>query len=263
MVIRMKEEKLLDVLGKIEDEMVLEAAPQGAVLKTVQEKAPDRTRNKGNRKQHTWIKWTAMAACVCLLAGVGTLYWAYRNGREMPVDEIATEERDVTSTHTLVGELNQDTAIDFTTTQPQDDVLNQNATAQEEGLVLWDDVMQESFPDWGLTLSAKEVTPSGLTLICTQSGGALTGDIMTGKYYCLSVWRAGSWRTVMPVIENYGWNDLAHWIVKDADTEFKIDWEWLYGELEPGTYRLVKDFMDFRKTADYDKALYWVEFVIE
>lgn len=263
MVIRMKEEKLLDVLGKIEDEMVLEAAPQGAVLKTVQEKAPDRTRNKGNRKQHTWIKWTAMVACVCILAGVGTLYWAYRNGREMPVDEIANEERDVTSTHTLVGELNQDTAIDFTTTQPQDDGINQNTTATGDKLVLLDDLMQKGFPDWGLTLSAKDVTPSGLTLICTQSGGEPTGELMTGEDYYLTVWKKEHWRMVVPVIENYGWNSLAHWISKDADTEFEIDWKWLYGELEPGTYRLVKEFMDFRKTADYDKAAYWVEFVIE
>ena len=30
MVIRMTEEKLLDALGKIEDDMVLEAAPKGA-----------------------------------------------------------------------------------------------------------------------------------------------------------------------------------------------------------------------------------------
>ena len=273
MVIRMSEEKLLDAIGKIEEEMVLEAAPKGATVEIVQENALRSVERKGDRKQRTWIKWAAMAACVCLLAGgvikFGNLLQPIEDmlyHKDMPVegivsDDVAQGKND--NTTAKAEELNQDTSIDFTTTQPQDDVLNQNATAQEEGLVLGDDVMQESFPDWGLTLSAKEVTPSGLTLICTQSGGAPTGDIMTGEYYCLSVWRAGSWRTVVPVIENYGWNDLAHWIVKDADTEFKIDWEWLYGELEPGTYRLVKDFMDFRKTADYDKAFYWVEFVIE
>ena len=86
---------------------------------------------------------------------------------------------------------------------------------------------------------------------------------MTGEDYYLIVWRAEHWRMVYPVIDDYAWNSLAHWISKDADTLFEIDWEWLYGELEPGTYRLVKNFMDFRKTADYDEAIYWVEFVIE
>ena len=204
-----------------------------------------------------------MAACVCLLAGVGTLYWAYRNGREMPVDEIATEERDVTSTHTLVGELNQDTAIDFTTTQPQDDGINQNTTATGDKLVLLDDLMQKGFPDWGLTLSAKDVTPSGLTLVCTQSGGEPTGELMTGEEYYLIVWREGHWRMVVPVIENYAWNSLAHWISEDADTMFEIDWEWLYGELKPGTYRLVKGFTELRENGNHRDADYWVEFVIE
>lgn len=258
----MREEKLLNAIGKIEDELVLEAAPKAATSEPVQENVLRGGENKGNRKPRTWVKWTAMAACVCLLAGVGVLGWkTHFFSIETPVDEVAHGENVNTTAKT--EELNQDTAIDFTTAQPQDDVLNQNETATGDNLVLWDDFMQEEFPDWGLTLSVREVTPSGLTLICTQSGGAPTGDIMTGEDYCLCVWKKGCWRTVVPVIENYGWNSLAHWITKDADTEFKIDWEWLYGKLEPGTYRLVKGFMDFRKTADYDTANFWVEFVIE
>ena len=258
----MKEEKLLDALGKIEDERVLEAAPERAGLKTVQAKEPDCTRNKGNRKQRTWLKWTAIAACVCLLAGAGALGWkTYFFSIDTPVDEIAHATNDNATAKS--EELNQDTAIDFTAMQPQDDAINQNTTATGDKLVLLDDFMQTEFPDWGLTLSAKDVTPSGLTLVCTQSGGETSGDIMTGEDYYLTVWKKGHWRMVMPVIENYGWNSLAHWITKDDDTEFKIDWKWLYGELEPGTYRLVKEFMDFRKTADYDEAIYWVEFVIE
>ncbi len=260
----MKEEKLLDAIGKIEDEMVLEAAPKAASSKEVQENALHGVGNKRDRKQRAWVKWTAMAACVCLLAGVGALGWkTYFFSIDTPVDEIAHAERDVISTQTLVEELNQDTVIEFTTTQPQDDVINQNTTATGDKLVLLDDLMQKSFPNWGLTLSAKDVTPSGLTLVCTQSGGEPTGDIMTGEDYYLTVWKKEHWRMVVPVIENYGWNSLGHWIPKDTDTEFEIDWKWLYGELEPGTYRLVKEFMDFRKTADYDKAVYWVEFVIE
>ena len=38
-------------------------------------------------------------------------------------------------------------------------------------------------PNWGLTLSVKNVTPSGMTLICTQSGGELTGELETGGIY--------------------------------------------------------------------------------
>lgn len=257
----MKEEKLLNAIGKIEDEMVLEAAPQGAAQKSSMQ----------NRKQstsRTWIKWVAIAACLCLLVGGGVLGW---KTQVRPIDEVSMLEKDYTTAQPTTEERNQDTAIDFTTTrdtsiQPEEVTINQNMTASGDELVLLDDIMQNGglgCPDWGLTLSAKDVTPSGLTLVCTQSGGEPSGDIMTGEDYYLTVWKKGHWRMVMPVIENYGWNSLAHWITKDNDTEFKIDWKWLYGELEPGTYRLVKEFMDFRKTADYDEAIYWMEFVIE
>lgn len=249
----MKEEKLLDALGKIEDELVLEAAPERAVLKTVQAKEMACTRNKGNRKQRAWVKWTAMAACVCLLAGAGTLGWVYSNGRDMPVDEVASD---------VARE--EIAARDDVLTIPNAEEQDQNTTVQDD-LTTQDTALtgDEGFPNWGLALSAKNVTPSGLTLVCTQSGGEPTGDIMTGEDYYLIVLKDETWKTVSPVIENYGWNSLAHWILKDTDTEFEIDWKWLYGELEPGTYRLVKEFMDFRKTADYDKAVYWMEFVIE
>lgn len=256
----MKEEKLLDALGKIEDEMVLEAAPKAATSEPVQENALHGGENKGNRKQRVWVKWVAMAACVCLLAGVGVLGWkTHFFSSDTPVEGISLPEKDDTTVQ--MEEWSQDTSI-----PQQEFTINQNMTASGDDLVLLDDLMQNGglgCPDWGLTLSAKDVTPSGLTLVCTQSGGEPSGDIMTGEDYYLIVWKKGHWRMVMPVIENYGWNSLAHWITKNDDTEFKIDWKWLYGELEPGTYRLVKEFMDFRKTADYDEAIYWVEFVIE
>ena len=256
----MKEEKLLDALGKIEDEMVLEAAPKAATSKSVQENALHGGENKGNRKQRAWVKWAAMAACVCLLAGVGVLGWkTHFFSIDTPVEGISLPEKDYTTVQ--MEEWSQDTSI-----PQQEFTINQNMTASGDDLVLLDDLMQNGglgCPDWGLTLSAKDVTPSGLTLICSQSGGAPSGELMTGEDYYLIVWREGHWRMVVPVIENYAWNSLAHWISKNTDTEFEIDWKWLYGELEPGTYRLVKEFMDFRKTADYDEAIYWMEFVIE
>ena len=52
-------------------------------------------------------------------------------------------------------------------------------------------------------------------------------------------------------------------ITKEETTEFEYSWEWLYGKLPVGTYRLTKGFMDFRETGDYDPAVYWVEFVVE
>ena len=120
----------------------------------------------------------------------------------------------------------------------------------------------EGFPDWGLTLSVKDVTPSGLTLVCTQSGGEPSGDLQTGTDYKLIVLKE-AWEEVPTIIENYGWDSLAYLISADGVTEFEYNWEWLYGELPPGTYRMVKGFMDFRGSGDYDNFDYWVEFEIK
>lgn len=44
--------------------------------------------------------------------------------------------------------------------------------------------------------------------------------------------------------------------------EFELKWERLYGELPAGTYRVVKGFLDFRATGDYDSETYYTEFEI-
>ncbi len=115
----------------------------------------------------------------------------------------------------------------------------------------------------GLELTAKDVTPSGMTLVVKQNGGNATGEIQTGEDYSLKVNKNGEWVDVETVIEDYAWNSIAYMIEKDGEREFEIDWEWLYGKLERGKYKLVKSFMDFRGTGDYDSTILGVEFEIE
>ncbi len=123
-------------------------------------------------------------------------------------------------------------------------------------------VVDEGFPNWGLTLSVKDVTESGLTLVCTQSGGELTGELQTGSDYKLIVLKE-AWEDVPTIIEDYGWTAEAYMVAKDDVTEFEYNWEWLYGKLPAGTYRLVKGFTDFRESGDYDNFAYWTEFEIK
>lgn len=121
---------------------------------------------------------------------------------------------------------------------------------------------EADFPNWGLTLSVRDVTPTGLTLVCTQEGGNPTGELQCGGDYHLIVLEDGVWKDVPTVLGNFIWDSLAYPIPKGQDREFDISWEWLYGQLPAGTYRLAKEFMDFRETADFDTAKYWVEFEI-
>ncbi|TWH55848.1 hypothetical protein DesLBE_0021 [Desulfitobacterium sp. LBE] len=50
---------------------------------------------------------------------------------------------------------------------------------------------------------------------------------------------------------------------RSESTGISIDWGWLYGELESGDYRIVKDISDFRGTGDYEKYYLTAEFSVD
>ena len=49
------------------------------------------------------------------------------------------------------------------------------------------------------------------------------------------------WKEVEQITDYYAFNDIAYLIGEDGMLEEKIDWSELYGELENGEYRLVKE----------------------
>ena len=119
--------------------------------------------------------------------------------------------------------------------------------------------------DYGLTLSTRDVTSTGLTLLFTQSGGHPEGDLETGYEYSLEQYKDGSWLpvdTAMPE-EQIIWGDVAYVIPADGTLELETDWTVLYGELEEGRYRIRKTIMDFRGSGDYDTADISAEFMIQ
>lgn len=60
----------------------------------------------------------------------------------------------------------------------------------------------------------------------------------------------------------FAFDAIAYMIQKDSPYEEVIDFEWLYGKLEPGRYRIVKTITDFRGTGDYTDYVYMAEFSI-
>ena len=116
--------------------------------------------------------------------------------------------------------------------------------------------------DWGITLSVKDVTPTGMTLVCSQSGGEITGELQCGSDYSLLVNSNGVWNAVPYLVDEVAWTSEAYYSPMNDSIEFELKWERLYGELPAGTYRVVKGFMDFRGTGDYDTETYHTEFEI-
>lgn len=124
--------------------------------------------------------------------------------------------------------------------------------------------LMEFTENWGITLNAVEVIPTGMILECRQSGGEPTGELQTGSWYIVERWtQETGWTEAEYVIDgNIGWTEEAWMIPSGTLTEWEVDWEWLYGALPTGKYRIGKEIMDFRGTGDYDTSIYFAEFEI-
>lgn len=95
-------------------------------------------------------------------------------------------------------------------------------------------------PKWGIVQSVEDVTPTGLTIVWNRDNAENTVDLVTGEGYNLEKKTPFGWRTVPTIIEEYGVNAMGYLITVHRDGRQEIDWEWLYGELTKGTYRIWK-----------------------
>lgn len=117
----------------------------------------------------------------------------------------------------------------------------------------------------GLYLSLKNISAAGATLIYNQfDAEAPTGELQDGDDFILERYIDEKWEEVPVSIEgNYGFHDVAYRIPNEEVTERELSWEWLYGQLKPGDYRIGKPVQDFRKTADYDEYVIYAYFILE
>ncbi len=269
----MRNEQLLHAFGQINEKFIDEANPE-------------KKREKRKKEARSaWVKWGAMAACMVLVLG-GAFAVAMNGQKFKAVDELGNSEGQynlqLTPEVDLEG-MNQ--AVDGTVTGTEV-VPTEEDVAMYEGVVTeetWDTVKDEvgskgddaatngsvkytsaERTDWGLTLSAKNVTSTGMTLVITQSGGAPTGRLQYGSDYHLKVLKDGKWVDVPYAVEgDVAWTAEAYMVMMEDSVETELQWERLYGSLEAGTYRISKGFMDFRTAGDYDSQSFYAEFEVK
>ena len=66
------------------------------------------------------------------------------------------------------------------------------------------------------------------------------------------------WKELNTITDNYGWNDIGYNVGKDKKLELNINWEWLYGKLNTGKYRIVKSIPNSNNKKYFSK-----EFIIK
>ncbi len=127
-------------------------------------------------------------------------------------------------------------------------------------------IRSASVPDWGIKLSAQDVTCSGMKLICEHSGTASSGSLTTGSYYVIERLKGKDWlRVSYKELGEWevGWDDVAYTIRENGAVDWEINWEWLYGDLPAGQYRIGREIMNSNETGSYEKAIFYAEFTIE
>lgn len=63
-------------------------------------------------------------------------------------------------------------------------------------------------------------------------------------WYVIEKEENGKWYQLDTIIEDYGFNEMAYLPNENSEVKFVIDWEWLYGELPLGSYRILKKLND-------------------
>lgn len=106
---------------------------------------------------------------------------------------------------------------------------NENVTTEKE-LTKLDNI--------SMTIKEGTLTKTSATIIITD----LSVDENTyGAYYRIDKKENDKWTELQPIIDNYGFNSIGYLVDENNKLELHHKWDWLYGELESGEYRLVKE----------------------
>ena len=96
----------------------------------------------------------------------------------------------------------------------------------------------DDLEDVNMMIKDGTLTRKGATIIITDKSNR---ENVYGDSYRIDRLENGVWVELKTIIENYAWNSIGYSVDKNNELEMKINWEWLYGSLEDGKYRLVKD----------------------
>mgnify|MGYP005750264093 CR=1 FL=1 len=128
----------------------------------------------------------------------------------------------------------------------------------------WDPTLHETVNNLdGVTMSVKEgtVSSTGLTVILNNNSDK---QCIYGEHFLLEKKIEGRWYQVPDVLDGkYGFDDIGYDLASSDVKEWTVDWGWIYGKLDTGDYRILKDIFDFRKAGGSEQYYLTAEFRID
>lgn len=100
-----------------------------------------------------------------------------------------------------------------------------------------DDVEKIELEDVTLSIKEGTLTKSGATFIITDLSDE---ENVYGEGYIIEKKIGEEWIELKPIIDNYGFNMIGYLVDENNTLELDHNWEWLYGKLDSGEYKLIK-----------------------
>ena len=88
-----------------------------------------------------------------------------------------------------------------------------------------------------VTMTLSDVTPTGAVVTIQDCNPE---PFVYGEWYVIEQEKDGLWYEVKTKITDYGFNEIG-WLTDDnGQLTMDVNWEWLYGKLPAGHYRILK-----------------------
>ncbi|MDF2822502.1 MAG: hypothetical protein K0R15_2950 [Clostridiales bacterium] len=156
------------------------------------------------------------------------------------------------------SDVNDYTFIDETGNE-QSFTVEENALSYEDKRFIYE---YNQFDKCTMEIVDGTITSTGLTVQFTSRN---ENETFYGSYYRVEKFENSEWNEVQQnkIQGELAWTDEAFSVPKDGFSDWVIDWNWLYGDLTYGQYRVIKDILDFRGTGDFDEYYLAAEFRID
>lgn len=108
----------------------------------------------------------------------------------------------------------------------------------------------------GVSMTVKDVTASGCTVVFSNE---LDHELTYGEDFSLEKLdpETKEWTYVPIVFEgDWGFNQVGYCLAAQSESTLAVDWSWLYGSVEPGTYRIVKSVLNDADAGEYEGVVH-------
>lgn len=102
-----------------------------------------------------------------------------------------------------------------------------------------------------VSISISDISLTGATVTIKDTN---LEPYVYGEWYKLEKEINGKWYELQTIIKDYGFNSIAYLPDNNDEIKFVMDWEWLYGKLSLGSYRILKEVGNRHISVSFDIA---------